>query len=154
TGALSQTYGWHYGFGFAGVGMLVGLLIYQSGARYFAADIRQEPRHVRPPPLAPGERRAAAGLGLLLPVLSLLWIAQTQVWNTYNLWARDHLELEVLGWQMPVPWLQAFDGLAAVALVPPVLLFWRWQARRSAEPDELTKLSIGCLIFGVSLVWL
>jgi dipeptide/tripeptide permease len=30
TGVLAQSYGWHYGFGFAGFGMLVGLLVYLS----------------------------------------------------------------------------------------------------------------------------
>ena len=34
TGALSQGWGWHYGFGFAGIGMLVGLTLYLSGGRF------------------------------------------------------------------------------------------------------------------------
>ena len=38
TGVLAQAYGWHYGFGFAGVGMLVGLVIYLSGARDLPPD--------------------------------------------------------------------------------------------------------------------
>src|SRR5947208_8830966 len=30
-GTLGQVYGWHYGFGAAGVGMIVGLIVYLSG---------------------------------------------------------------------------------------------------------------------------
>src|SRR3954452_7421275 len=33
-GFLGETYGWHYGFGAAGVGMLAGLLIYLLGQRH------------------------------------------------------------------------------------------------------------------------
>src|SRR5258708_989876 len=33
-GTLGETYGWHYGFGAAGVGMLAGLAIYLAGGRY------------------------------------------------------------------------------------------------------------------------
>jgi POT family proton-dependent oligopeptide transporter len=35
-----------------------------------------------------------------------------------------------------------------------VLSVWRWQARRSKEPDDITKLAIGCLIFAAAMLWL
>jgi POT family proton-dependent oligopeptide transporter len=76
------------------------------------------------------------------------------VWNTYNLWVRDHLNLTVAGWQMPVAWLQAFDSLAPMMTVPVLLLFWRRQAARGREPQDVTKLAVGCLLFGAALVWL
>jgi POT family proton-dependent oligopeptide transporter len=53
-----------------------------------------------------------------------------------------------------VAWLQAVDGLAAIVMVPPVLLFWRWQAERGREPDDFVKLVIGCLLFAAALTWL
>jgi proton-dependent oligopeptide transporter, POT family len=37
-GTLGQTVGWHYGFGAAGVGMVVGLIVYLSGQKYLAPD--------------------------------------------------------------------------------------------------------------------
>jgi POT family proton-dependent oligopeptide transporter len=37
-GTLGQTVGWHYGFGAAGVGMIVGLIVYLSGQKYLAPD--------------------------------------------------------------------------------------------------------------------
>ena len=33
-GTLGEIYGWHYGFGAAGVGMCLGLLIYIAGGKY------------------------------------------------------------------------------------------------------------------------
>src|SRR5215469_3874244 len=33
TGSLAKYYSWHFGFGFAGVGMLIGLAIYLAGSR-------------------------------------------------------------------------------------------------------------------------
>jgi POT family proton-dependent oligopeptide transporter len=55
---------------------------------------------------------------------------------------------------MPVPWLQAVDALGVIVLALPLLRFWRWQAARSREPDDLTKLAIGCLLFGAAVAWL
>src|SRR6185295_11714896 len=33
-GTLAAIYGWHYGFGAAGVGMVLGLVVYLGGARF------------------------------------------------------------------------------------------------------------------------
>jgi proton-dependent oligopeptide transporter, POT family len=153
TGFLAQTYGWHYGFGFAGFGMLLGLLIYLSGGRDLPRDAVRGASAVRRK-LSAKERRVALIMVLMLPLFTLFWIAQSQIWNTYNLWARDHVDMVVGGWRMPVPWLQAVDALSVVVLMPPILQFWRWQAGRSREPDDLTKLAIGCLLFGAAIAWL
>jgi POT family proton-dependent oligopeptide transporter len=53
-----------------------------------------------------------------------------------------------------VVWLQSLDGLAPFALLPPTLVFWRWQANRGAEPGGFDKLAIGCLIFAAGTAWL
>jgi POT family proton-dependent oligopeptide transporter len=47
---------------------------------------------------------------------------------------------------MPVAWLQAFDSLARLASIPVLLWLWRRQALHASEPQDLTKLAIGCLI--------
>lgn len=153
TGALSQGWGWHYGFGFAGIGMLVGLTLYLSGGRYIPADPPRTARSERAR-LDAAERRVVLVLILLLPLLTLFWIAQSQIWNTYNLWARDHVDLVVGRWTMPVPWLQSVDALSVLVMVSPVLRFWRWQSSRSGEPDDVAKLGTGCLLFAAAIGWL
>jgi proton-dependent oligopeptide transporter, POT family len=153
TGALGAAYGWHVGFAFAGFGMMIGLIVYIAGRRELAPDLPQGPRALRAP-LTPDERRIVWRLVALVPVIALFWIAQSQVWNTYNLWVRDHIELQVGSFTVPVPWLQALDGLSPFVCLPPMLLFWRWQAARGREPNEFTKIAIGCFIFGASTLWL
>ncbi len=64
------------------------------------------------------------------------------------------MDLAVGRWKMPVPWLQAVDSLGVVVLLLPILQFWRWQASRSREPDDVKKLAIGCLLFGAAIAWL
>jgi POT family proton-dependent oligopeptide transporter len=89
-----------------------------------------------------------------VPIASLFWVAQSQIWNTYNIWVRDHVDLAIGGFTVPVPWLQALDGLAPFLTLPPFLLLWRWQAQRGREPNEFTKMAIGCFIFGASVMLL
>ncbi len=153
TGALAKGYGWHIGFGFAGVGMLIGLTIYLLGRRDLPPDLAREAA-VERPKLTQGERRRVLWLLLLLPVPATYWIAQSQVWNVYNLWARDHVNLTIGSFTMPVVWLQSIDGLAPLVTMPFMVGFWRWQAKRAWEPDNLIKLAIGCLIFAAGTAWL
>lgn len=153
TGALATWYGWHTGFAFAGFGMLAGLLVYLLGQHHLPSGTRSMVVHDQVA-LSPGERHRILALILLLPFLTCFWIAQSQVWNVYNLWVRDHLDLMVGGFQVPVPWLQALDGLAPIIVMGPFLAFWRWQAAHGAEPDDLGKMALGCLIFAAGTLWL
>lgn len=82
------------------------------------------------------------------------WIAQSQVWNVYNLWLRDHADLLVGGFTVPVPWLSSLDGLAPAVMTPLVILWWRRQAKAGREPDLFVKLATGCLIFAAGVSWL
>ena len=153
TGVLAQAYGWHYGFGFAGIGMFIGLLVYLYGQRYVPAVPHAAAVATRAQ-LGTAGRKAVLLLCLLVPVLMLFWIAQTQVWNTYNVWVRDHVELRVGSFAVPVPWLQAFDSLAVMMMAPVVLLYWRRQERRGAAPDDFGKLVAGFLMFALAMAWL
>jgi POT family proton-dependent oligopeptide transporter len=149
SGALGAAYGWHVGFGFAGFGMLLGLVIYLLGRRHLPLEAPRGPRAAAEP-MTPRERRTVGLLVALVPVAALFWIAQSQIWNTYNLWVRDHIDLTFGAWTMPVPWLQSLDGLAPFVCLPPMLAFWRWQARRGREPHEFNKIAVGCFIFAAS----
>lgn len=153
SGGLAQAYSWHVGFGFAAIGMLAGLVFYLAGQRALPPPVVHAGPRVRLR-LTPPEWRAVWLLMLVTPLLGTFWVAQSQVWNTYNLWVRDHLELMVGGFHVPVPWLQALDGLSPFLTLPPMLLFWKWQANRGREPDDFGKLAIGCFIFGASTLWL
>lgn len=153
TGALQVVYGWHAGFGFAGFGMLTGLGVYLAGAKHLPPDPPRRGPAARPKLTAP-ERKRLLGLFLTCPFLICFWIAQSQVWNVYNLWVRDHLQLDIGAFRVPVPWLQALDGVSPILVMPVFLAWWRRQAARGTEPDDLRKIAIGCLIFGAGTLWL
>jgi POT family proton-dependent oligopeptide transporter len=153
TGGLNAAFGWHVAFGCAGFGMLIGLVVYLAGQKALPPERPRGPA-VRHAALTGREKHAIALLIVVVPVAALFWVAQSQIWNTYNLWARDHVELTFGTWTMPVPWLQSLDGLAPFLLIPPVVAFWRWQAARGREPDEFVKAGTGCFIFAAGTLLL
>jgi POT family proton-dependent oligopeptide transporter len=148
-GSLGELLGWHYGFGAAGVGMLVSIVIYVSGLRYLPPE--EDRRAADRPRLARGDGRILFAILLLLVITSLYWTVQAQIWNVYPLWLRDHVDRGIgLGLTVPVTWFQALDAMAVLALAPLAIAFWRWQSRRSLEPDDLAKITRGCAWYGAS----
>ncbi len=145
TGLLSQTYGWHFGFGFAGFGMMVGLATYLLGSKYIPDDA---PRHEirQTPPLTGAEWRTVGFLFALLPPLTLYWIVNSQEWNVYNIWTRDHVNMVIFGWQAPIAWIQSLGSIICVALVPLVLGLWDWQQRTGRACSEMSKMAFGCAV--------
>ena len=70
TGTLGEKVGWHWGFGAAGVGMLIGLTIYLAGRSFIPPDspvVEQHQKHTAKPPL---KRRDKVAIIALLAVIT------------------------------------------------------------------------------------
>lgn len=151
-GPLGELVSWRYGLIACCAAMGLASLVLIAGNRVMPPDLAPEAR--RSARLQPGDGRTIAALVAVMLLVSLFWLAQSQVWNVYALWGRDHLDRMVLGLEVPVTWLQAIDSLAPILAVPPVLALWRWQAARGKEPGELGKIGIGLALMGSAFVWL
>ena len=68
-GTLGQRVGWHWGFGAAGVGMVIGLLVYLANQKQLVAE--PLPTESKPAPVA-GLAAYIAGIPIL--IVGLLWV--------------------------------------------------------------------------------
>jgi POT family proton-dependent oligopeptide transporter len=152
-GLLAQIYGWHAGFGLAGVLMLVGLATYMAGYRYLRDSGATVVAPTRTAPLTSNEWRAIAVL-LVVIVLSIFQsIAFYQLANIGLVWINQHVELGLFGLRIPVAWFNAVDSFSSIVCVPFLLALWRWQAKRGGEPGEMAKMATGAfLCAGANLV--
>jgi POT family proton-dependent oligopeptide transporter len=148
-GTLAEKVAWHWGFGAAGVGMLIGLVVYLAGRRWLPPDETRaatKSSAAERPPLTRAEKARIVLLVALLPVLMLSIVGNQQFSIGYPLWADKYMDLVLFGWQVPVSWLQAVDAFVSTATMIASIAFWRWYAKRRAEPDELTKMALGSLV--------
>ena len=122
--ALRQNYGFHYGFAAAGVGMVVGLIMYIAGmgrvvrreqqivaeedAERAARDAEPDLEGVETPPTARPDPEPPAGpsqakiyfdrcvvLVIICVFAILFWVGFEQAANAMNLWADQHTNLYV-----------------------------------------------------------
>lgn len=143
-GTLGEKIGWHWGFGAAGVGMLIGLAIYMAGIKHMPAEALERRKDgIAPPKLQPGDWPAVIALVLLIPVMAVAIIPNNQIFNAYLIWGDQQFALEWGGEKLPTTWLVTLDAIVSVALLAGVALFYRWYGKRWREPDEIGKLIIG-----------
>ena len=148
-GTLGEKVGWHWGFGAAGVGMVIGLFVYLAGRRWLPPEAprgRPEAGATRRPPLGRRGLQQVLLLVALLPLLMLSIVGNQQYNNGFPLWSQRHMDMVVAGFTVPVTWLQAVDALLSTTTMLASLAFWRWWAARRREPDELTKMALGCFV--------
>lgn len=137
-GTVGELYGWHYGFSLAALGMLIGVGVYAAGGKYLPPDTLKR-GEVRPG-LEPGDGRILLLLGAVLALGTFFSVAYAQEFDVFNLWARTYTDRHIFGFEMPVTWYPAFDGLFIVAFTPLVLRFWAAQARRGKPSTDLARI--------------
>src|SRR6266404_6055694 len=150
-GTLGEEVGWHFGFGAAGVGMLIALAIYLIGFNALPEDelpIREARPTADERPLDREERRAMIALLVLFIPTSLFWAAYEQQGNTIALWADDYTDrtINLLFWtaEIPTTWFQSFNPFMIFAFTPLVVALWARQAARRREPSTVIKMALGC----------
>ncbi|MGZ8281889.1 MAG: peptide MFS transporter, partial [Allosphingosinicella sp.] len=145
-GTLGETVGWHWGFGAAGVGMLIGLAIYVAGQKYLPKEhfeVPGRPAREARPALTRTDWLATLALVLLIPVMAVAIVPNNQIFNAYLVWGDERFDLVFMGTRLPTTWLVTLDAIVSVSFLAGVALFYRWFGKHWREPDELTKIIIG-----------
>src|SRR3954465_4086926 len=143
SGTLGQKVGWHYGFGCAGIVMVLGLFIYLSGRRYLPAEELASPSEdpARRRPLTRGDWMCVLYLIILIPVLAVSLLTNQEIFNAYLTWGDQRFDLRLLN--NTSSWLITVDAAVSFTMLVAVAAFWKWWGTRRQEPDEISKMIIG-----------
>jgi POT family proton-dependent oligopeptide transporter len=146
-GLLAQLYGWHIGFGVAGLLMLFALATYLLGYRYLNETARGTETLEPAQPLTVQQKRAIGALFVVMLISIPHSIAFYQNSNIGFVWINGHVDRVVAGFDVPIAWFgSALDSLTSIACVPFLFALWRWQARHGGEPGEISKIGVGAAL--------
>ena len=154
-GTLGEVYGWHYGFSAAGVGMVIGLLIYLSGQRWLAPDNLMERElagETALPPITTEEKNRMWGLIAVCFISMAFWAAYEQQGNTLALWADTNTDRLIFGWEFPASWYQSLNPALVFLLTPVITTLWAWQSKKQREPSAVTKMAVGCFLLAAGFL--
>jgi POT family proton-dependent oligopeptide transporter len=156
-GTLGEFYGWHWGFGAAGIGMLTGLLIYVLGGKYLPEQARVARKAAaRATPAAPAGSFRSTFLLLFVVGLAVTVFrgAYEQVGNTVALWADVGIDRAAGVMTIPMTWFQALNPLLVILMTPMLLARWRRRADAGRVDSSMKKMALGALIVAAAYLLL
>ncbi|MBL4649162.1 MAG: peptide MFS transporter [Aureispira sp.] len=158
-GYIGQTYGWHYGFGLAGIGMLLGLAVYAWGQPYLAhvgnflgKSTNEAEKALLDKPLTKIEKDRMIVLLISFLIIIVFWGAFEQAGGLLNIYANEKIDKHIFGWEMPVTWFQSFNALFIIIFGTTVAAFWANRKIKGKETSTLLKMGIGTIIMGVGFL--
>jgi proton-dependent oligopeptide transporter, POT family len=152
-GTLGQKVGWHYGFGAAGVGMCLGLVLYWLGSGLVPKDeVKTTVIKTESKKLTSEEWRAVFALIVLCFLNIMFWAVYEQQGNTLQLWADERTDWRFFGINIPSTWFQSFNPFMIFLFGPILNMVWLRQAKKGKEPSSVAKMGIGCFLCGAAYI--
>jgi len=152
--------GWHWGFGAAGVGMIVGLAVYLLCQRSLAnvgTQVKKrgqtKTKTVSPAQsLTTSDWKRIAAIFIFFIFTMLFWAAYEQKGASLNLYAKSLVRTEVFGRSFPSSYLQSCTPLFVILLAP--LFSYIWVRMRDRQPSSPAKFTLGLGFIGAAFLLL
>ncbi len=152
TASVAAIYGWHAGFALAAGLMLLALVIYLAGQKHLPDPPISRADTPRRAPLTTAEKRRTWALVAVIILNIPVSIAYPMIWSLGIVWIDAQVGLGTSLGDVPAGWFNALDSFGSILAAAPLLALWATQSRRGSEPRSLTKIAIGSLIMGLSIL--
>ena len=98
------------------------------------------------------ERKNLILLFLLFVGAAAFWSGFDQSAGSLNIFARDYTDLSIVGYKIPVGWLQFANPVIVVLFAPIFAGIWAQLARKNLDPSLPIKFAIGLLFMALSFL--
>jgi len=154
-GYIGEVYGWHYGFGLAGVGMFLGLVQYFIGQKhlkhvgnFLGASKDKEEKALMKKPLTKIEKDRVAVLLISFLLVIVFWGAFEQAGGLMNIYTKYKTNRIFMGWEVPATWFQSLNAFFIVVLGTFVAGYWAKRKLKNKLSSSLFKMILGLIIMG------
>ncbi|MDC0955583.1 peptide MFS transporter [bacterium] len=160
-GYVGETYGWHYGFGLAGIGMTLGLIQYLFGQKYLSQvgdfignNKSDEGKDILKKPLTSIEKDRLVVLFLSFILVIVFWGAFEQAGGLMNIYASEKTDRLFMGWLVPASWFQSLNAMFIIFLGTTVATYWAKRKLKNQLSSSLFKMIIGLIIMGTGFFFM
>jgi POT family proton-dependent oligopeptide transporter len=149
---------WHWGFGAAGIGMTIGLIIFVLNRKQLAGASEKVSRKAgeltvtNKQPLTGSDWKRIGAIFIFFLFTILFWGAYEQKGASLNLLAKALVRTEVFGFNFPSSWLQSCTPLFVILLAP--IFSYLWVRLGDKQPSSPVKFTFGLLFIGLAYVLL
>lgn len=149
---------WHWGFGAAGVGMILGLIVFvlfgnwlkHVGSRTRKPSAKKSSDTAVSAPLTSSDWKRIVAIVIFFLFTILFWGAYEQKGASLNLFAKALVRTEFFGREFPSSYLQSCTPLFVICLAP--LFSALWVLLKDRQPSSPVKFTLGLLFIGCAYV--
>ncbi len=162
-GWVGENIGWHYGFGLAAIGMVIGLIQYARGQKYLpdvglikGGEADPELEKLKKQPLTKVEKDRVVVLFITFFLTILFWGAFEQAGGLMNIYTMEKTNriLPILNLEVPATWFQALNAFFIILLGTTVAGFWAKRKLKGKASTSLFKMIIGLMIMGTGFFFM
>ena len=164
-GLVAYYYGWHYGFGLAGIGMLLGQLVFVWGQKFLKGvgefsggkEASMAEQEAAKRPLNKIEKDRVIVLLISFLIVVVFWGAFEQAGGLMNLYTDAKVDRST-GWswlaEIPAAVFQSLNAGYIIIFGTIIGGFWIWWKKKGKESSSLFKMAIGTIIMGLGYVFM
>jgi len=159
-GYVGETYGWHYGFGLAGIGMALGQAQFVFGQRYLkhvgnlvksgdaSASVDMSA------PLTKVERDRVFVLLVSFLIVIVFWGAFEQAGGLMNIFTNEKVDRTLGGMEIPASIFQSLNPIFIILFATVVAGYWHNRLVKGKQASAVFKMAVGTMIMGVGFVFM
>lgn len=153
-GIVAAEYGWHYGFGLAGIGMALGQIVYMIGLKHlegigeFLGKKDSPDKELMKKPLNKVEKDRMLVMFLSFLIIIVFWGAFEQAGGLMSLYTEQKTDrfISFLNYEVPAATFQSVNAFFIITLGTLIGGFWYKWGRKGKESSSLFKMAIGVII--------
>lgn len=160
-GIVAYYWGWHAGFGLAGIGMLIGQLVYIAGLKHLKhvgnfIGKSEDPEVIAASkrPLTKIEKDRIIVLVLSFLIIIVFWSAFEQAGGLMSLYTDVKIDRMLGSWEVPTAVFQSLNAGYIIIFGMAVAGFWVMWKRKGKESSSLFKMAVGTIIMGIGFVFM
>ena len=154
------SYGFNYGFLAAGIGMVLGQLMFNFMGQKYLGDLGKEPgakvlkakaaaEGTVDPPMTKEEKDRLRVIVIMMLFNIFFWAGFEQAGSSISLYTDRFIDRGIGDWTVPTSWFQSVNPLFIVLLGPVFTILWTWLGKRGKEPNTIIKMALGMILLGV-----
>ena len=160
-GYIGEVHGWHYGFGLAGIGMLLGQLVYMAGQKHLihvgnllTKTENPEEKEKYNQPLTKIEIDRVKVLLLSFLIVIVFWGAFEQAGGLMNIYTLEKTNRVIAGMTIPASVFQSLNAAFIILLGTSVAGYWASRSSKNKEASSLFKMAVGTMIMGTGFFFM